>query len=381
VVKGKTNKDIGEILGSSPATAKKHLERVYVKLGVETQRPLGFGARRRQPSGEPAGAHGTQAFLGAEQPAVDLVGEGERQQVEFTGLRAQRVAPQLPQRGGSDGGQHAHGHRDREPPARRDRAGRLAHALRSSRPAPALMNDSTAPHILVIDDDPSIRDLVGTYLTKNDLRVTTAASGHELFALVDREAIDLVLLDLKLPGEDGLELARQLRQRATVPIVLLTGRDEEADRVMGLELGADDYVTKPFSPRELLARVRAVLRRYRVQVSLPERSDARRAFRFAGWELNLGTRRLVSPDRRDVELSNGEFSLLHALCRSPQRVLSRDQLLSMSRLHEAEVYDRTVDVQVRRLRMKLEQDAGRPELIVTERGAGYRLACDVESVY
>jgi DNA-binding response OmpR family regulator len=190
-----------------------------------------------------------------------------------------------------------------------------------------------------------------------------------------------VLLDLKLPGEDGMQLARTLRERATVPIVLLTGRNEEADRVMGLELGADDYVTKPFSPRELLARVRAVLRRYQVQATLPERDHTRRAFRFAGWELNLRTRRLLSPQGTAVDLSNGEFSLLNALCRAPQRVLTRDQLLSMSRLHEAEVYDRSIDVQVRRLRLKLEADAAHPGLIVTERGAGYRLACDVETLF
>ena len=172
-----------------------------------------------------------------------------------------------------------------------------------------------------------------------------------------------------------------MRERAAVPIVLLTGRNEEADRVMGLELGADDYVTKPFSPRELLARVRAVLRRYQVQSTLPERSTDRRAFRFSGWELNLRTRRLVSPAGESVELSNGEFSLLNALCRSPQRVLTRDQLLSMSRLHEAEVYDRTIDVQIRRLRMKMEADSSNPVLIVTERGAGYRLASDVDTLY
>ncbi len=243
------------------------------------------------------------------------------------------------------------------------------------------MNSPAIPHILVIDDDADVRELVTEYLGGHDLRVTAAASGREMFELFDRESIDLVLLDLKLPGEDGMLLARQLRERATVPIVLLTGRNEEADRVMGLELGADDYVTKPFSPRELLARVRAVLRRYQVQATLPERDTARRAFRFAGWELNLRTRRLTAPDGSGVELSNGEFSLLSALCRAPQRVLSRDQLLSMSRLHEAEVYDRTVDVQVRRLRLKLESDAAHPALIVTERGAGYRLAAEVESLY
>ena len=243
------------------------------------------------------------------------------------------------------------------------------------------MNTRIDPHILVIDDDPDIRQLVVEYLGKNDMRVSVGSSGKEMFEVFDRESIDLVLLDLKLPGEDGMNLARLLRERATVPIVLLTGRNEEADRVMGLELGADDYVTKPFSPRELLARLRAVLRRYQVQATLPERDNTRRAFRFSGWELNLRTRRLLAPDGSSVELSNGEFSLLNALCRAPQRVLTRDQLLSMSRLHEAEVYDRTVDVQIRRLRLKIEPDQSKPVLIVTERGAGYRLASEVETLF
>jgi DNA-binding response OmpR family regulator len=243
------------------------------------------------------------------------------------------------------------------------------------------MNTHIDPHILVIDDDPDIRQLVVEDLGKNDMRVSVGSSGKEMFEVFDREAIDLVLLDLTLPGEDGMHLARLLRERATVPIVLLTGRNEEADRVMGLELGADDYVTKPFSPRELLARLRAVLRRYQVQATLPERDNTRRAFRFSGWELNLRTRRLLAPDGHSVELSNGEFSLLNALCRAPQRVLTRDQLLSMSRLHEAEVYDRTVDVQIRRLRLKIEPDQSKPVLIVTERGAGYRLASDVETLF
>jgi len=243
------------------------------------------------------------------------------------------------------------------------------------------MNSPSTPHILIIDDEPSICELVTEYLGDNDMRVTSRASGKDLFDVIDREAIDLVLLDLKLPGEDGMQLARAVRERATIPIILLTGRKEEVDRVMGLELGADDYVTKPFSPRELLARVRAVLRRYQVQSTLPERDNTRRAFRFAGWELNIRTRRLLSPQGASVELSNGEISLLNALCRAPQRVLTRDQLLSMSRLHEAEVYDRSIDVQIRRLRLKMEADPANPRLIVTERGAGYRLACDVETLY
>ena len=245
----------------------------------------------------------------------------------------------------------------------------------------ASMSPLNQPHVLVVDDDPDVRDMVCDYLQENELRATPCSSGREMIACFDNQAIDLVLLDLKMPREDGLDLARQLRARATVPIILLTGRTEEADRVMGLELGADDYVTKPFSPRELLARVRAVLRRYQVQATLPQRDSARRAFRFAGWELNLRTRRLKTPDGSYVDLSNGEISLLSALCQAPRRVMSRDQLLSMSRLHEAEVYDRTIDVQIRRLRLKLEEDPAHPRFIVTERGSGYMLDCDVETLY
>ena len=162
---------------------------------------------------------------------------------------------------------------------------------------------------------------------------------------------------------------------------MLTGRVEEADRVMGLELGADDYVTKPFSPRELLARIRAVLRRYHVQSELASRDDKRRAYRFAGWEFNLRTRKLSHADGRRLDLSNNEFSLLAAFCSAPQRVLSRDQLLQLSRLHNAEVYDRTVDVQVLRLRRKIEADPFTPQLILTERGAGYLFNASVETLY
>lgn len=242
---------------------------------------------------------------------------------------------------------------------------------------------ATPPHILVVDDDPALRELLTGYLSEADLRVTAAASAKAMFEAFDQSAIDLVVLDLRLPDGDGLSLARQLRERAPVPVILLTGRADEADRVMGLELGADDYVTKPFSTRELLARIRAVLRRYQqASAATDERRDERRrAFRFAGWELNLKTRRLTAPDGHRVELSHNEFSLLVAFCSAPQRVLTRDQLLELSRLHNAEVYDRTVDVQVLRLRRKIEADHARPTLIVTERGAGYRLATPVETLY
>ncbi|MBV8036538.1 response regulator [Roseateles sp.] len=236
-------------------------------------------------------------------------------------------------------------------------------------------------HLLVVDDDPALRQLLDEYFSANELRVTCVATGAQMFEAFDREAIDLVILDLRLHGEDGLNLARQLRERASVPIMLLTGKSEEADRVMGLELAADDYVTKPFSPRELLARVRAVLRRYQAQTELNSRDEKRRAYRFAGWEFNLRTRRLTAPDGSQLELANNEFSLLAAFCSAPQRVLSRDQLLSLSRLHNAEVYDRTVDVQVLRLRRKIEPDPFHPTLIVTERGAGYLFDTTVETLY
>jgi DNA-binding response OmpR family regulator len=236
-------------------------------------------------------------------------------------------------------------------------------------------------HVLVVDDDPDMRAVLDEYLSRNDIRVTAVATGKEMLKTLESEAIDLVLLDVRLQGESGLALAQALRENASVPIMLLTGNTEEADRVMGLELGADDYVSKPFSPRELLARIHAVLRRYQYQSQLPGRDDKRRAYRFAGWEFNVRTRKLTTPDGRKLDLSNGEFSLLSAFCSSAQRVLSRDQLMSMSRLHSAEVYDRTVDVQIVRLRRKIEADPSRPQLIVTERGAGYIFNVVVESMY
>ena len=233
------------------------------------------------------------------------------------------------------------------------------------------------PHVLVVDDDPTIRDLVSDYLGQHELRVSAVADGHAMQVLLGAEVVDLIVLDLKLKGEDGMGLARRLRDESAIPIVMLTGRAEEADRVMGLELGADDYLTKPFSPRELLARIRTILRRRRAEVR-QGKPEGIRAYRFAGWELNLRTRKLAAPDGRKFDMSNSEFSLLAAFCGSAQRVLSRDQLMNLSRLHNAEVYDRTVDVQIVRLRRKIEADPARPQLIVTERGAGYVFNVPVE---
>jgi DNA-binding response OmpR family regulator len=240
--------------------------------------------------------------------------------------------------------------------------------------------DSIArPHVLVVDDDPAMRQLAADYFAENDLRVTAVASGAQMKGVLAQCAIDLVVLDLRLASEDGMQLANKLREESNVPIIIVTGKKDEADRVMGLELGADDYVTKPFSPRELLARVRALLRRSRASSeTLPTRDGKLRAYRFLGWELNLRTRRLTASDGQRVELSNGEFNLLQALCAAPGRVLSRDQLLDLSRLHSAEVYDRSIDVQILRLRRKIEVNPSEPQYIVTERGAGYRFDAPVE---
>jgi len=236
------------------------------------------------------------------------------------------------------------------------------------------------PHVLLVDDDESVRRLVDDYLVQNDFRVSAAVTGGELMSAFAREVIDLVLLDLRLPGEDGMQLLRQLRAQSQIPVIILTGRSEEADRVMGLELGADDYLTKPFSPRELLARIRTVLRRAHAGQEV-HGAPVCRAYRIPGWELNLRTRRLTGDDGAQVALSNGEFNLLAALLSTANRVVSRDQLIEMSRRYDNEVYDRAVDVQILRLRRKLERNPAEPQIIITERGAGYRIAVPVEAVY
>ena len=236
------------------------------------------------------------------------------------------------------------------------------------------------PHVLAVDDDPTIRGVIADYLKQNELRVTTVADGRAMQAVLADEVVDLVVLDLKLRGEDGMALARRLRDESEIPIIMLTGRTEEADRIMGLELGADDYLTKPFSPRELLARIRTVLRRRRTEVR-QGRPEGIRAYRFDGWELNLNTRRLTTKDGRLVPLSNGEFSLLVVLLGAPNRVLSRDQLLDLSRLHNDEVFNRSVDVQIMRLRRRIEIDPADPRYIKTERGVGYVFNAAVETVY
>jgi DNA-binding response OmpR family regulator len=234
-------------------------------------------------------------------------------------------------------------------------------------------------HILAVDDDPMMRQLVADYLSSHGFRVSTVARGQEMARVIDEDVIDLIVLDLKLEQEDGLQLVRELRTRSNVPIIIVTGhRRDEVDRIVGLELGADDYLTKPFSPRELLARVRAVLRRVEAARAAPPPDDKAIRYRFAGWELNLRLRRLISPSGASVMLTLGEFGLLTAFLRAPQQVLSRDQLLAATRVHDDEAYDRSVDVQILRLRRKLEADPSAPELIKTERGAGYVFTAPVQ---
>ena len=226
-----------------------------------------------------------------------------------------------------------------------------------------------APHILIVDDHREIRDLVARALTKEGFRVTGAADGRAMRKVLADNRIDLVLLDLMLPGEDGLSLCRTLRAESNVPVIMLTAKGDEVDRVIGLEMGADDYLPKPFGSRELIARIKAVLRRSREHVA----SSAPRAkrYRFDRWALDTGARELVRADGVTVPLSTGEYDLLIVLVERPQRVLSRDQLLDLARGRAASGLDRSIDTQVSRLRKKLELDPGDPKIIKTVWGGGY----------
>jgi DNA-binding response OmpR family regulator len=233
----------------------------------------------------------------------------------------------------------------------------------------------TVVHIAVVDDEVDIARLLGHYLQANGYRVTQLHTGRALLQLMETDAPALVLLDVGLPGEDGFSIARQLREHWNCGLVMVTGRGDAVDKVVGLEVGADDYVTKPFDLRELLARVKAVLRRSMAAGDLsgaaPAEAGAKR--RFAGWELDLAARSLVDPAAREVPLTSGEFSLLKVLVENAGKVLSRDFLLEHTRGREAAPFDRTIDVQIGRLRKKLEADADDPKLIKSVRGAGYIL--------
>jgi two-component system OmpR family response regulator len=236
------------------------------------------------------------------------------------------------------------------------------------------------PHILIVDDDREIRELLARFLEKNQLRVTAVRDGREARRAWINGHYQLVVLDLMLPGESGLDLARWMRSQSSIPIVMLTAMGDETDRVIGLELGADDYVAKPFSPRELLARVRAILRRAGEQNDHRQVALSVKQYRFSGWTLEPAHRRLLNPEGTEISLTGGEFDLLLALVDRANRVLTRDMLLDLLRGRQAGPFDRAIDVAISRLRRKLEDDGHHAQLIKTVRGGGYVLATTVERI-
>ena len=242
--------------------------------------------------------------------------------------------------------------------------------------ANAERSEQTLPHLLIVDDDPDILALVARYFCSHGFRVSSASDGAGMRAVIAAEGVEVVLLDLGLPREDGLELTRWLRAQWHGAIIILTGRGESVDRVVGLELGADDYVTKPFDLRELLARVRSVLRR--VQPAPVNRPPSADSVEFAGFHLDAEARQLTGPDGSNIPLTTGEFELLQMFLSAPGRVLTRDQLIGQMHGREAGPYDRAIDVQVGRLRRKIEHDPANPELIKSVRGAGYLFAARVQ---
>ena len=231
------------------------------------------------------------------------------------------------------------------------------------------------PHILIVDDDDAIRDLLHEFLKKRGMRVSVARDSEEMQAIFSRTPVDLLILDVMLPGKSGMEICREIRMHSRVPIIMLTAITETTDRVVGLEMGADDYVSKPFDPRELLARVRAVLRR--LDGPGPDRRIEPQVYKFAGWTMDCSRRRLVSPDNVRVELTSGEFNLLETLVKSAQRMLSRDQLMELAGSNVAYGYDRSIDILISRLRRKMEDDPRSPKLILTIRGGGYQFVPEV----
>jgi two-component system OmpR family response regulator len=233
--------------------------------------------------------------------------------------------------------------------------------------------------ILIVDDDPRICRLLARYLIQEGYTVSAAANGKEMRQQLAEIAPDLVLLDLRLPGEDGLTLARQLRAKSDIAIIILTGKSDTIDKIVGLEIGADDYVTKPFDERELLARIRSVLRRFSKSASIgSDDSSEQSVARFRGWALDLDAQELTSPEGEDVRMTNYEFKLLETFVNNPNRVLNRDQIMMDIAGHEWMPLDRSIDVLVRKLRKKLREDTQYPRLIKTVRGTGYKFVASVE---
>jgi len=240
------------------------------------------------------------------------------------------------------------------------------------------------PTLLIVDDDQELRELLTDLLQKYGYQTQSACNGAQMFEKLATHSIDLIILDIRLPGEDGFRLCQKLRLSSAIPIIMLTANGDETDRIVGLEMGADDYVPKPFNPRELVARIKAVLRRFQegtLAVKAKERSPFSAAIlKFAGWRLELSGRRLISPDNIEITLSAGEYTLLLTFLERPRRVLSRDQLLELIHKRESNPYDRSIDIQVSRLRQKIEQDPKDPQFIRTVRGGGYVFHPHVEKV-
>ena len=240
------------------------------------------------------------------------------------------------------------------------------------------MSTGSGCHVLVVDDDRGLRALLDKYLVEHGFRVTQAACGREMMNAIEGGRFDLVVLDLMMPGDSGLVLCQKLRERNGPPIIMLTAMGSEVDRVIGLEMGADDYVVKPFSPRELVARIKAVLRRGELAAADPD--DSPLAYAFDGWRLEPGRRILRSPDGAVVDITSGEFELLLALVMRPRRVLTRDQLLDLAHGRSTAGPDRSIDVQISRLRRKIEADPRQPAMIKTVRSGGYLFTSDVRAV-
>lgn len=231
------------------------------------------------------------------------------------------------------------------------------------------MTGTQSTHILIIDDDPDIRRPLAKYLTENGYRVSVAEGGREMDKILPKANVDLIILDVMMPGEDGFSICKRLQATTRIPIILLTALKDDTDRIVGLELGADDYISKPFNPREMQARIKAVVRRTQM---LPPRSERLKgSVRFDRWTFDLSQKRIVGPDALIVPLSSGEHALLLALIEHAGTTLSRDQLLDLTRGVSAQVYDRRIDNQISRLRHKLEKDPKNPEIIQTEWGGGY----------
>lgn len=245
------------------------------------------------------------------------------------------------------------------------------------RPLAHFPSDQCMPHILFVEDDAEISRLVGRYLRAADFRVSILPDGRKMERALKDSRIDLILLDLMLPGEDGLCLCRRLRTHSGVPIIMVTAKGDELDRIVGLEMGADDYLSKPFNPRELLARIRAVLRR--AATAGPSLDRGVRLLTFLGWRVDCASRQLTNPNGTRIVLTGAEFNLLQVLCERAGRVLSRDQLLDLTQGRSAGSLERSVDVLISRLRRKIEQDPHDPEIIKTVRSGGYLFAANVES--